>query len=49
MFAPLRVLHKISPRVGAAVSKITMPHEARLSDYGPFRPFAAHLIIVARR
>jgi SAM-dependent methyltransferase len=49
MFAPLRVLHKISPRVGAAVSRITMPHEARLSDYGPFRPFAAHLIIVARR
>ena len=49
MFAPLRIVHKISPRVGAAVSKITMPHEARLSDYGPFRPFAAHLIIIARR
>ena len=49
MFAPLRIVHKISPRVGAAVSRITMPHEARLSDYGPFRPFAAHLIIIARR
>ena len=49
MFAPLRILHKISPRMGAAASRITMPHETRLSDYGPFRPFAAHLIIIARR
>jgi hypothetical protein len=45
----LRILHKISPRVGAAVSRITMPHEARLSDYPAFRPFAAHLIAIARR
>jgi len=49
MFAPLRILHKISPRVGAAASRITMPHEARLSDYRAFRPFAAHLIVIARR
>jgi ubiquinone/menaquinone biosynthesis C-methylase UbiE len=49
MFAPLRILHKISPRVGAAVSRITMPHEARLSDHRAFRPFAAHLIAIARR
>ena len=49
MFAPLRVLHKASPRLGAAVSRLTMPHETWLSDYGPFRSFAGHLIIVARR
>jgi hypothetical protein len=49
MFAPLRILHKISPRVGAAVSRMTMPHESQLSDYGPFRRFAAHLIVIARR
>jgi SAM-dependent methyltransferase len=49
MFAPLRVLHKISPRLGASVSKWTMPHETWLSDTGPFRSFAGHLIIIARR
>jgi hypothetical protein len=49
MFAPLRVLHKISLRLGAAVSRLTMPHETRLSDTGPFRAFAGHLIIIARR
>jgi ubiquinone/menaquinone biosynthesis C-methylase UbiE len=49
MFAPLRVLHKVSPRLGAAVSRLTMPHETRLSDHAPFRSFAGHLIIVARR
>ena len=49
MFAPLRVLHKVSPHLGAAVSRLTMPHENWLSDYAPFRSFAGHLIIVARR
>jgi SAM-dependent methyltransferase len=49
MFAPLRVLHKISLRLGAAVSRLTMPHETWLSDTGPFRAFAGHLIIIARR
>ncbi len=49
MFAPLRVLHKASSRLGAAVSKLTIPHETWLSDYAPFRSFAGHLIIVARR
>jgi ubiquinone/menaquinone biosynthesis C-methylase UbiE len=49
MFAPLRVLHKISLRLGAAVSRLTMPHETWLFDAGPFRAFAGHLIIIARR
>jgi ubiquinone/menaquinone biosynthesis C-methylase UbiE len=49
MFAPLRVLHKLSPRLGAAASRLTMAHETWLSDHGPFRPFAGHLIIIARR
>jgi hypothetical protein len=49
MLAPLRVLHKLSPRLGAAASRLTMAHETWLSDYGPFRPFAGHLIIIARR
>jgi SAM-dependent methyltransferase len=48
MFAPLRVLHKASPRLGAAVSRLTMPHETWLSDHGPFQSLAGHLIIVAR-
>ena len=49
MFAPLRVIHKVSPRLGAAVSRLTMPHETWLSDIRPFRSFAGHLIIMARR
>src|SRR5262247_3929822 len=49
MFAPLRVLHKASSRLGAAVSRLTMPQERWLSDYGPLRWFAGHLIIIARR
>jgi ubiquinone/menaquinone biosynthesis C-methylase UbiE len=49
MFAPLRGFHKVSQRLGAAVSRLTMPHETWLSDPGPFRSLAGHLIIVARR
>jgi ubiquinone/menaquinone biosynthesis C-methylase UbiE len=49
MFAPLRVLHKLSPHLGAAASRLAMAHDAWLSDYGPFRRFAGHLIIIARR
>jgi SAM-dependent methyltransferase len=49
MFAPLRILHKVSSRLGAVVSKLTLPHETWLSDYGPFRSFAGHLIIIAHR
>jgi hypothetical protein len=49
MFAPLRALHKVSSRLGAVVSKLTLPHETWLSDYGPFRSFAGHLIIIAHR
>jgi SAM-dependent methyltransferase len=49
MFAPLRVLHKLSPRLAAAMSKRTMPHEVRLSRSGPLRSMAGHLIVVARR
>jgi SAM-dependent methyltransferase len=49
MFAPLRGLHKVSPRLGAVVSKLALPHETWLSDYGPFRSFAGHLIIIAHR
>jgi SAM-dependent methyltransferase len=49
MFAPLRVLHKVSSRLAAALSRRTMPHETCLSDKGPFRSFAGHLIIIACR
>jgi ubiquinone/menaquinone biosynthesis C-methylase UbiE len=49
MFAPLRVLHKLSPRFAAVVSRRTMPHEAWLSDSETLRPFAGHLIAIARR
>ena len=49
MFAPLRPLHKLSPRLGAAASRLAMAHDTWLSDYGPFRAFAGHLIIIARR
>lgn len=49
MFAPLRILHKISHGLGRAVSKVTMPHEAALSDSAWTRPFAGHLIAIARR
>ena len=49
MFAPLRVLHKLSRRLAAAISKRTMPYESGLSRSGPFRSMAGHLIVVARR
>ena len=49
MFAPLRVLHKLSPRLAAAMSKRTMPYETGLSRSGPVRSIAGHLIVVARR
>jgi ubiquinone/menaquinone biosynthesis C-methylase UbiE len=49
MFAPLRIVHKISPWLATTVSRRTMPHEQWLSDSDPARPFAAHLIAIAHR
>ena len=49
MLAPLRILHKLSPWLAATVSRYTMPHEEWLSDSRSNRPFAAHLIAIARR
>jgi SAM-dependent methyltransferase len=49
MFAPLRPLHKLSPKGAAAVSRWTLPREAWLSDRALSRPFAGHLIAIARR
>jgi ubiquinone/menaquinone biosynthesis C-methylase UbiE len=49
MFAPLRILHKISHKLGRAVGKVVMPYEATLSDNAWTRPFAGHLIAIARR
>jgi ubiquinone/menaquinone biosynthesis C-methylase UbiE len=49
MFAPLRILHKISHRLGRAVGKALMPHEQALSDNAWTRPLAGHLIAIARR
>ncbi len=49
MMAPLRILHKLSPSLAAAVSRHTMPHEKWLSDGRFVRPFAAHLIAIAHR
>lgn len=49
MFAPLRPLHKLSPKGATAVSKWTMPRENWLSDRTMSRPFAGHLIAIARR
>jgi SAM-dependent methyltransferase len=49
MFAPLRLLHKISPRLAAAASRRTLPREPGLSDSRWGRPLAGHLIAIARR
>ena len=49
MFAPLRILHKISHGLGRAVGQALMPHEQALSDSVLTRPFAGHLIAIARR
>jgi ubiquinone/menaquinone biosynthesis C-methylase UbiE len=49
MFAPLRPLHKLSAKGATAVSKWTRPRERWLSDRAMSRPFAGHLIAIARR
>ena len=49
MFAPLRIVHKVSHGLGRAAGKVVMPHEAALSDSAWTRPFAGHLIAIARR
>ena len=49
MLAPLRILHKLSPSLATTISRRTMPHEEWLSDSRSVRPFAAHLIAIARR
>lgn len=49
MFAPLRVMHKVSPNVAAVCSKWTLPREGWLSDRALSRLFAGHLVAVAYR
>jgi SAM-dependent methyltransferase len=49
MFAPLRVMHKISPRLASSLSKYMLPRESWLSDGAVSRLFAGHLIAIARR
>ena len=49
MFAPLRPLHKLSAKAGTSISRWTLPRETWLSDRALSRPFAGHLIAIARR
>ncbi|HSD93060.1 MAG TPA: methyltransferase domain-containing protein [Methyloceanibacter sp.] len=49
MFAPLRPLHKLSPKLATALSGWTLPREKWLSDALLTRPLAGHLIVTARR
>jgi SAM-dependent methyltransferase len=49
MFAPLRVMHKVSPNVATACSKWTLPREGWLSDRALSRLFAGHLVAIAYR
>jgi SAM-dependent methyltransferase len=49
MLAPLRPLHKVSPEIATVVSQWTLPREKWLSDRAWSRPFAGHLIAIAKR
>ena len=49
MFAPLRPLHKVSPKLATTFSKWTFPRESYLSERTASRWVAGHLIAVARR
>jgi ubiquinone/menaquinone biosynthesis C-methylase UbiE len=49
MFAPLRLMHKVSPRLATSLSAYTLPRESWLSGGGVTRLFAGHLIALARR
>jgi putative AdoMet-dependent methyltransferase len=49
MFAPLRPMHKVSPRLATSFSKWILPRESWLSDGAVSRLFAGHLIATARR
>lgn len=49
MFAPLRPLYKLSPRMAAGLSKLTLPRERWLSDGALSRRLAGHLVAIARR
>jgi hypothetical protein len=49
MFAPLRVMHKVSLRIATASSKWTLPRESWLSDGALSRLVAGHLIAIAHR
>lgn len=49
MFAPLRLLYKVSPRASAQIAGRVMRHEDVLSNSNLGRPFAGHLIAIATR
>ena len=47
MFAPLRLMHKLSPRLATSISK--RPRESWFSDGTVSRSLSGHLIAIARR
>jgi len=49
MWAPLRILHKLSRPFATAVSMRTLPHEEWLSDSPALRAVAGHLLAIAKR
>jgi ubiquinone/menaquinone biosynthesis C-methylase UbiE len=49
MWAPLRILFKVSPPVGEYVGRKLLKFDEVLSDTGTLRAFAGHLVVIARR
>jgi SAM-dependent methyltransferase len=49
MFAPLRLMYKLSATLATSVSRRTLPRESWLSGGAISRLFAGHLIAIARR
>jgi len=49
MFAPLRLVYKLNESLGRFVGKLISPVDSALSDLPILRPFAGHLIAIARK
>lgn len=49
MFAPLLILYKINQSIGKMCARILDPIDPFLSDTHIFRPFATHLIAIAKK
>jgi len=49
MFAPIRIAYKFGKTVGSNVAKVLEPFDIKVSNQPALKPFAGHLLGIAKK